>query len=674
MRVPRIFFVVCVGLLACFLLHTTLSGSASGPVPVHGHSESSDNQPRRLQAAGPILFSSTTDVSFEWFSDSTCTTPSNFHGSHKIIFRKEQGSKCLLWEYFRLGEQGSGFHYVKLDNGVLKMYLTPGCKGNPIYSFDPSWLRAVQCPRNKCVEDGGLYKTDIGRGFDPDSDGLPTCTETSTTTTTMTQTTVFSGGFGLFGIMSADPHGEWLDLTGSDPQQSSTSCDGPAWRAIDGNSNGHYWKSRSCTHTQSEIGSWWKVDLGMTHTVLSVSVTNRADCCWNRLSDFEILVGEYTCGTHLSVAAGQTKVFDCMTWPSGSEVKVQQQLEENTPLTLCEVGVKVVQNSGHQFRRLSAGSGHQFRRLFAGPLLGVSTVDVTFDWFSDSTCTTPLTRFGGIHKYNFRRELGSNCFFWEYFKLGQHGSGFKFVRLEENNILRLYTLAGCKGSPMMSFDPSWAELLRCPPNTCDRDCSFSHMFGGECFYRTVSGEGFNPDSDVPPTCVTTSTTTTIVTVTAATAIMAASTQVEWLDLAGSVARQSSTANGGPAWKAIDGNSNNIWSSGSCTHTQSELGWWKVDLGGTHTVLSVSVTNRGDCCGDRLSDFAILVGSNSCGRHLFLAEGQTKEFDCMAGLSGSAVEVTQLKRTYLSLCEVGVKVLKGTGAARLLAAHSSCASG
>jgi len=50
------------------------------------------------------------------------------------------------------------------------------------------------------------------------------------------------------------------------------------------------------------------------------------------------------------------------------------------------------------------------------------------------------------------------------------------------------------------------------------------------------------------------------------------------DLKGKVATQSSTACGGSAARAIDGNGDNWWSSSSCTHTGGETNpWWQVDL-------------------------------------------------------------------------------------------------
>ena len=74
--------------------------------------------------------------------------------------------------------------------------------------------------------------------------------------------------------------------------------------------------------------------------------------------------------------------------------------------------------------------------------------------------------------------------------------------------------------------------------------------------------------------------------------------------------QSSTAWGGLSQRAIDGNKFSNWYGISCMHTNNDLkAWWKVELGQRYLVSNVKITNRGDCCGSRLSKFDVKVGSN-----------------------------------------------------------------
>ena len=61
---------------------------------------------------------------------------------------------------------------------------------------------------------------------------------------------------------------------------------------------------------------------------------------------------------------------------------------------------------------------------------------------------------------------------------------------------------------------------------------------------------------------------------------------------GKSATQSSTVTADYASKAVDGNTATSLQSSSCTHTDLERGWWRVDFGNTSRVHSVKITNRG----------------------------------------------------------------------------------
>src|SRR6266498_824088 len=73
------------------------------------------------------------------------------------------------------------------------------------------------------------------------------------------------------------------------------------------------------------------------------------------------------------------------------------------------------------------------------------------------------------------------------------------------------------------------------------------------------------------------------------------------------ASQSSTAYGGVAGRAVDGNTSGNWGDNSVTHTAVEnQPWWKVDLGSLQPIQEVKLWNRTDCCGDALADFYLFV--------------------------------------------------------------------
>jgi hypothetical protein len=80
---------------------------------------------------------------------------------------------------------------------------------------------------------------------------------------------------------------------------------------------------------------------------------------------------------------------------------------------------------------------------------------------------------------------------------------------------------------------------------------------------------------------------------------------------GCKARQSSTSNGGEAGRAVDGNTNGAYGSGTETHTQENDAnpWWEVDLGGERPVEAVVVWNRSEGGGvyvHRLDNFTVSV--------------------------------------------------------------------
>ncbi|XP_070564998.1 pentraxin fusion protein-like [Ptychodera flava] len=117
--------------------------------------------------------------------------------------------------------------------------------------------------------------------------------------------------------------------------------------------------------------------------------------------------------------------------------------------------------------------------------------------------------------------------------------------------------------------------------------------------------------------------------------------------------------------AVDGNTDSNWSSRSCTHTVKEQSpWWKVDLQDIYKVDKVVITNRGDCCSQRLVGAVVRVGSWSsiasntqCGTTVTrdrITKSTTLKFDCSHGTKGSYVSVQlEGQYQYLTLCEVEV---------------------
>jgi len=78
---------------------------------------------------------------------------------------------------------------------------------------------------------------------------------------------------------------------GKEASQSTDDFGAVASRAVDGDLSG-YWGDASMTQTQQQSQPWWQVDLGHVSSLGDVVLVNRVDCCWDRLSNFSVLVSD----------------------------------------------------------------------------------------------------------------------------------------------------------------------------------------------------------------------------------------------------------------------------------------------------------------------------------------------------------------------------------------------
>lgn len=130
-----------------------------------------------------------------------------------------------------------------------------------------------------------------------------------------------------------------------------------------------------------------------------------------------------------------------------------------------------------------------------------------------------------------------------------------------------------------------------------------------------------------------------------------------------VASQSSTGFGGIAQRAIDGNTNGSWSSGTITHTWYQQNpSWKVDLGSDRLIDRIEIFNRsndGAFIAARLSNYRVSV-LDSVGQTVssvdFHTNGSSTKFAELwdtLGIIGRTVKVELLGAGQLALAEVKV---------------------
>jgi len=133
--------------------------------------------------------------------------------------------------------------------------------------------------------------------------------------------------------------------------------------------------------------------------------------------------------------------------------------------------------------------------------------------------------------------------------------------------------------------------------------------------------------------------------------------------------QSSTFEKHTSNLAVDGNPNADHFKQSCSHTANNgAAWWAVDLGLRAAVAHVRITNRGDCCGERLKNFYIGVTEMSpwTTKPPVLSNGQIcshytgspptgvlLDIHCDAVVQGRYLYIMLSQPDYLSLCEVEV---------------------
>ncbi len=135
---------------------------------------------------------------------------------------------------------------------------------------------------------------------------------------------------------------------------------------------------------------------------------------------------------------------------------------------------------------------------------------------------------------------------------------------------------------------------------------------------------------------------------------------------GKPATQSSTLYTSAA-VAVDGNRDGNFANASVTHTSNTFQpWWQVDLGTSQSLDTVQLWNRTDCCGNRLSNFYVLVSDqpfvstdlnttiNQAGVSSYFFSGAAGvTTNIMVGRTGRYVRVQLSGTNPLSLAEVEV---------------------
>ncbi|KAL7840433.1 hypothetical protein AOLI_G00257560 [Acnodon oligacanthus] len=401
---------------------------------------------------------------------------------------------------------------------------------------------------------------------------------------------------------------------------------GHAYNAIDGNTDSHY-DHGSCTATELQKNPWWRVDLLDEYTVTSININNRADCCSERTNGTEIHIGNSLldsrnsnpwAGVISSIPAGKSITLNFEKGISGRYVNVIIP-GDNKALTLCEVEVY----------SYPTPDGENV------PLKGQVTQPSLHSFNFASSAVDGNRDANAIPERLSRAEI----------RIGDSSDN------NGNNNPRCAVISSIdKSNLKMSFECNGME--GCTAQLYSAAASLQEFTHSTFCYRKMELHIFY----------------LLGVITVAGFTDASSMKAKNLALYGK-ATQSTLVNNpwapyGQAYNAIDGNTNSNYDHGSCTATEWQKNpWWRLDLLDEYTVTSITITNRADCCPERINGAEVHIGNslldngNSnpwAGVISSIPTGNSITFKFQKGISGRYVNVViPAANRLLTLCEVEV---------------------
>ncbi|XP_078101034.1 uncharacterized protein LOC144513733 [Sander vitreus] len=414
-------------------------------------------------------------------------------------------------------------------------------------------------------------------------------------------------------------------------------------RAIDGNRASN-WVHGSCTHTKNDLKPWWRLDLLKTYQINTVTITNRGDCCPERINGAEIRIGNSLndngnnnprCAVISSMAAGISQTFVC-NGMEGRYVNIVIPGRQEY-LTLCEVEV-----TGHP-------SG-------------------------DTAPTDPNIARGGnvIQSSQFENAVperaidGNRASNWVHGSCTHTKNDLKpwwrldLLKTYQINTVTITNRGDCCPERINGAEIRIGNSLNDNGNNNPRCAVISSMAAGISQTFVCNGmEGRYVNIVIPGRQEYL--TLCEVEVTGHPSGDTAPTDPN-IARGGNVIQSSQFENAVPE-RAIDGNRASNWVHGSCTHTKNDLKpWWRLDLLKTYQINTVTITNRGDCCPERINGAEIRIGNSlndngnnnpRCAVISSMAAGISQTFVCN-GMEGRYVNIViPGRQEYLTLCEVEV---------------------
>ncbi|XP_063342611.2 uncharacterized protein LOC134636526 [Pelmatolapia mariae] len=455
--------------------------------------------------------------------------------------------------------------------------------------------------------------------------------------------------------------------------QSTRLTDNPvsaAHNAIDGNRNSEF-SVGSCTHTNEQTNPWWRVDLLQSYIITSVTIFNRGDCCQHRLSGLEIHIGNSLnneglenpkVGTISEGRTGESKLtftnrvegrYVTLTLPGSNRI-----------LTLCEVEVYGYPAPTDENLALQ-GKATQSSRYSFGIAYNAIDGNRNSKW-EEASCT--LTKKSMSPWWRLDLLKTHKVFSVRIVNQDSHPERLNGaeIRIGEslendgNNNPRCAVITGIAGGAVADFKCNGTEgryiNIVIPKRNEFLSLCEVEVYGSRLDYPRGNSICFVRIFRMMKRSVF------ILLLLLRTTL--ASTYQN-LATRGKATQSTCYPHArASALNAIDGNRNSDFMAGSCTHTNEQTNpWWKVDLLQSYVITSITVTNRGDCCHERLNGLEIHTGNSlvndgldnpMVGRISRIRLGKSFDLTFTNRVEGQYVTLTLPgSRRILTLCEVEV---------------------
>ncbi|MEM9521807.1 MAG: discoidin domain-containing protein [Actinomycetota bacterium] len=443
-------------------------------------------------------------------------------------------------------------------------------------------------------------------------------------------------------------------------QSSNYNASTTANRAVDGNRAGAW--NHGPIATTSDTGPWWEVDLGRIHTIDSINIYNRTDCCADRLSGATVIVSAHAVGDVGVDDAARNAVWSTTIGTAGALVQlevpdrigryVRVQLPEtgSVHLQLAEVDVMgfpgrpndldgdyiidaedtvdaggTIVSTGKSATQSSVWTGRPNATADAavddlrdGGRDGSHPIAITDDdepwWEVDLDGWFEIT---GINLYN-RTDGNQDMLTGAVVMLASQPFASDMTLAEAQAHARWSRSVGTPGDIVqldVPAEPGRYLRVQLPSGA-------SPHLGLAEVDVIASPSADDVDGDGVPDAQDTYFNTRPI-----------------VSLGASAQQSSNYASSTTADRAVDGNRDGRWSFGPIATTADAEPWWEVDLGDRYEIDSITVFNRTDCCTDRLSGAIVTIADGPAGDVSFAAAQAAATWSTTIADAGAIEQLT-----------------------------------